>query len=200
MARFCLADERVRRYDEGKRMSLIRSCFQVCAGFLLAYSTFAAELPYMQLPKNSWDDSQEIPKWAEDEVALPAFPLEINLLPFYVGEMTSHRFYIDGTSISVGKDGVVRYVLFVRTSGGATNITYEGIHCERREYKTYASGRQDRTWAATRKAEWRMIENKPVNRHHAALSRDYFCPISTPIRTPEEGREALRLGKHPNAN
>lgn len=139
------------------------------------------------------------PKWVEEEVVLPTFPQDDNLREFYVSAMTSHRFFIDATTLSVGKDGVVRYVLVVRTSGGATNITFEGIRCESREVRIYASGRQDGQWMKARLSEWRPIENKPANRQHAALSRDLFCPSGTPIRSPAEGREALRLGKHPEA-
>jgi hypothetical protein len=144
-------------------------------------------------------DDPDAPKWTEEEVSVPPFPQEANLRQFYVGEMTAHKFYIDASTLSVGKDGVVRYVLVVRTSGGATNISFEGIRCESRELKNYASGRQDGTWAKARKSEWRPIENKPVNRQHAALSRDLFCPNGLPIQTPSEGQEALRLGKHPQA-
>jgi hypothetical protein len=144
-------------------------------------------------------DDPDAPKWAEGDVPLPAFPQDMNLRPFYVSEMTSHKFFIDISTLNPGKDGVVRYVLVVRTSGGATNITYEGIRCESRELKTYASGRQDGTWTKARKSEWRPIENKPINRQHASLSRDYFCPNGSPIQTPAEGQEALRLGKHPQA-
>lgn len=167
----------------------------LCAGLLLSQPAGAWEF---ELPKNRLE-YEEVPQWQEEDVPHPAFPQEANLIPFYVGEMTSHRFFIDGSTINPGKDGVVRYVLVVRTSGGATNVTHEGIMCARMEYKVYASGRRDGTWAATRKPEWRMIENKPINRQHAALSRDYFCPGYIPIRTPEEGREALRRGKHPDA-
>ena len=39
-----------------------------------------------------------------------------------------------------------------------------------------------------------------MNRHHAALSRDYFCPGGVPIFKADEGRDALRRGKHPQAN
>lgn len=151
-------------------------------------------------------DEPDAPKWAEAELQLPAFPQEANLRGFPVSELTTHRFFIDAASLSVGADGVVRYVLVVRTSGGATNISYEGIRCESRELKIYASGRQDAQggqggeWSPARRSEWRRIENKPVNRHHAALARDFFCPLGTPIRTPAEGQEALRLGRHPEVS
>ncbi len=151
-------------------------------------------------------DDPDAPKWVEAELQLPAFPEEANLREFHVSELTTHRFYIDAASLSVGADGVVRYVLVVRTSGGATNISYEGIRCAGNELKIYATGRAEPEggkggqWSETRRSEWRRIENKPVNRHHAALTRGYFCPLGTPIRTPAEGREALRLGRHPEVS
>jgi CNP1-like family len=165
---------------------------------IFLWGVLAANVAFAGLGLLDQDDP-DAPKWAEEEATLPAFPQDASLREFYVGEMTSHKFYIDASTLNPGKDGVVRYVLVVRTSGGATNISYEGIRCESRELKIYASGRQDGTWAKARKSEWRPIENKPINRQHAALSRDYFCPNGLPIQTPVEGREALRLGKHPQA-
>jgi hypothetical protein len=150
-------------------------------------------------PRTHDPDDPDAVRWQEEAIQLPPFPEEKNLREFYVSEMTSHRFFIDEVSLQPGKDGVVRYVLVVRTRGGATNITYEGMHCGSQEFKLYASGRQDQTWGEVRKSAWRPIENKPLNRYHAALSRDLFCPARAPILTPEEGRDALRRGKHPDA-
>lgn len=141
----------------------------------------------------------DAPQWKEEEVVLPSFPQDENLREFYVSELTAHRFFIDASTLSVGQDGVVRYALVVRTRAGATNISFEGIRCESRELRVYASGHRDGRWTMARLSRWRPIENKPMNRHHAALSRDLFCPGGTPIRSPAEGREALRLGKHPDA-
>lgn len=141
----------------------------------------------------------DAPQWKEEEVVLPAFPQEGDLREFYVSELTAHRFFVDASTLSVGQDGVVRYALVVRTRGGATNISFEGIRCESREFRVYASGHRDGRWTKARQSQWRPIENKPMNRHHAALSRDLFCPGGVPLRSPAEGREALRLGKHPDA-
>lgn len=146
------------------------------------------------------DEDPDAPKWAEDALQLPAFPQEAGLIEFYVSAATQHKYYIDATTLNVGKDGVVRYVLVVRTRGGATNTTFEGMRCESREVKIYATGHRDGMWSLARRSEWRPIVNMPANRHHAALSRDYFCPVGNVIYTADEGREALRLGKHPNAN
>lgn len=141
----------------------------------------------------------DAPEWVEEQATPPAFPKDANLVEFYVSAGTANRFFIDASTLSVGKDGIVRYTLVVKTSGGATNTSYEGIRCKTGEYRLYASGRADGTWAPARIADWRLIENKPVNRHHAALNRDLFCPLATPIDSADDGRAALRSGKHPRA-
>lgn len=138
-------------------------------------------------------------EWVEGQATPPAFPKDSDLVEFHVSAGATNRFMVDASTLSVGEDGVVRYVLVVKTPGGATNVTYEGIHCKTGEYKLFASGRSDGTWANSRTSAWRPIENKPVNRHHAVLNRELFCPVFIPIANPDEGREALRLGKHPRA-
>lgn len=148
-------------------------------------------------------DFEEDAPWQEQQdVPLPAFPRPENLLEFYVSAVSNNKYLIDASTLAIGNDGVVRYVLVVRTSGGAVNISFEGINCKERSWKHYATGHGSSTWVRSRASRigWRPIENKPVNRHHAALSRDLFCPNGIPIHTADEGRDALRLGKHPNSN
>ncbi len=140
-----------------------------------------------------------IVEWVEQQVEPPALPKDVDLVEFYFSAGTANRFFIDGSTLGVGSDGIVRYVLVVRTSGGATNTTFEGIRCKTGEYKLYASGRADGTWARSRIGNWRPIEDKLANRHHAALNRDLFCPLATPIDSADDGREALRRSKHPRA-
>ncbi|MCX7147880.1 MAG: CNP1-like family protein [Rhodocyclales bacterium] len=146
---------------------------------------------------------REAEPWQEQqEVEPPAFPKQENLREFYVSAVATNTYLIDASTLVVGADGVVRYVLVVQTSGGATNVSFEGMHCKELKWKHYATGRSDGTWTKSRatRIEWRPIENKPVNRHHAALSRDFFCPLGNAISTADEGRNALRLGKHPNSS
>jgi hypothetical protein len=175
-------------------MTIIRYLAKLLLLAALSSSAFA------DIHFRNFEEDPDEPKWQEGEVVLPEFPREENLMEFYVSAATANRFFIDGKSISVGDDGVVRYALVVKTSGGATNTSFEGIRCGAMEYRLYATGRSsDGTWVKARTSEWKPIENKPVNRHHASLSRDYFCPSALPIRDAEDGRRALRLGKHPDA-
>jgi hypothetical protein len=151
------------------------------------------------IPKGYEGEEEKV--WKEDDVEPPAFPKPENLLEVYVSAIATNKYFIDATTLAVGADDVVRYVLVVKTSGGATNVSFEGMRCKELTWKHYATGGSDGTWTKSRatRAEWRPIENKPVNRHHAAISRDLFCPIGSPIQTAEEGRNALRLGKHPKS-
>ena len=141
----------------------------------------------------------EVEEWKELDVPPPAFPRAENLREFYVSPTATAKYLIDVSTLAPGSDGIVRYVLVIRTAGGAQNISYEGIRCEENTWKLYATG-GDGQWRKARISEWRPIENQPVNRYHAALSRELFCPMGIPIATPDEGRNALKLGKHPNAN
>jgi len=152
-------------------------------------------------PNQIGDEEEQ--RWQELETELPRFPRMDGLVEFYVSAVATNAYLIDPETLSVGADGVVRYVLVVRTRGGSTNVSLEGIHCKQQQWKHYAAGHVgDGTWTRARagRSDWRPIENKPVNRHHAALSRDLFCPMGSPIASADEGRNALRAGRHPNAN
>ena len=138
-------------------------------------------------------------KWQEVVVQLPPAPQQENLLPIYVSAATDNEFFIDASTLTVGADGVVRYVLVVQTSGGARNVSFEGLRCETRERRIYASGRPDGSWSKSRNNEWKRIQDVAANRYHAALFGDYFCPEGVIVRNVEEARDALRRGRHPES-
>ena len=146
------------------------------------YTVADQELPY--------NAAEEI-EWQESLFTLPAFPEDGNLVEFPVGSMSKSRFAIDKASLTIGADGVVRFVLVIKAPGGGTNVTFEGIHCSERHYRVYAIGHDDRTWSKLRNS-WILIENKPLNRHHSVLNRDVFCPSGAPIGSVQEGLNALR--------
>lgn len=171
---------------------------------ILLIATFATTAT-AQFPNQSrFNSNYEEPEvWKElENVEPPEFPAEGALVEIYVSPVATNKYFIDTATLAPGKDDVVRYVMVVHTSGGATNVSFEGIHCAERKWKHYATGRNDRTWSKTQAArqEWRQIENKPLNPVHAILSRTLFCPMGSSIKTADEGRNALRMGKHPAVN
>lgn len=128
---------------------------------------------------------------------LPALPNEADLLPFFVSAANSTRFYIDGASLAVGKDGVVRYVLVARSAQGAHSISFEGIRCSTSEYRIYATGGSGGGWLRS-SSPWRPIAPRELQRWHNALRDEYLCPLGNPIRSAAEGADALRRGGHPS--
>ena len=126
---------------------------------------------------------------AEEEVAPPAYPQPANLLEFRLPDPEGFRFFVDRTTLSVDKDGVVRYVLVARSSEGAQSVTYEGLRCQTAENRVFAVGQPDGTWVSARSA-WRAI-GAP---RHFALYRDYFCAQSQPIHNAADGVRALERG------
>jgi len=138
---------------------------------------------------------EEEKQWVEQETEIPDFPRPGNLIEYDVGAATSNRHFIDGSSLSVGKDSVVRFVTVVKTAGGATNIHYEGIRCGAKTRKLYAIGRTDNTWAKPRTQDWQPI--RPGS-YQAILSKEYFCPNNAVIFKAEDGVNALKHGGHPD--
>ena len=144
------------------------------------------------------DEDYETRQWQEMDVQFPAAPRDETLQPFFVSAANENRFFVDLATLSVGADGVVRYVMVVLTPAGARNVTYEGMRCETKERRIYASGRRDGAWSKARNGDWLRIQEGTVGRQYAALFLDYFCPVGSIIRSAAEAAEALRRGERPD--
>ena len=163
------------------------ACF--CAAALLA--ACAAPKPPNQFEQD-FDDQTKT--WQEVQSALPPAPRDADLIAFNVSGASQYRFAIDGYTLTIGSDGVYRYVLVATSPQGSRNVTYEGIRCETGEKKLYATGQPDGTWVRSRSAAWTPIEEVGNNRQQAALMKEYFCLQSYPTRSVRE--ILVRLNQH----
>ena len=144
-------------------------------------------------PVLAQDLDTEKKQWREIEAELPAYPKAENLVPFSGGPASTHRFFVDAPSLSIGADGVVRYTLVIKSSGGAMNVTHEGIRCDERQQKTYAIGQPKGGWTRARDPQWRYIEYRTVNNHHRVLHNEYLCAGGRePVQTTKEIVKLLR--------
>lgn len=132
--------------------------------------------------------------WREAEVEFPPPPQEAFLREFFVSSASSNRSYVDESSLEVGSDYVVRFVLVTRTSGGAENVSFEGIRCTTGERKLYALGRPDGEWTTPRRSEWQTMRTASVNTPQTALAINYLCDGPAPPRTTEDALRTLRTG------
>jgi len=146
--------------------------------------------------KADWErgalDSAE--RTRELSVKLPPYPNDVDLIEFFPGPLRSHHYFIDGKTLDVGSDGIVRYVVVIKAAGGATNVAYEGIRCRPKEKRTYALGNRGQSWTELKRSEWESIQTGRLNEYQGMLHSDYFCtdPNATPNRANALRR--LRMG------
>jgi hypothetical protein len=132
----------------------------------------------------------------EDRPATPPYPKKEDLVEIYVSATTDFKYFVDASTLSVAPKGrTVRYVLVARSPSGVENVTYESIRCPD-QYRVLAVGQGDGKWSG-RQSDWRDIQRGSGLSWQYALARNYFCPHRDPIRTVDEGVDALRRGSHP---
>ena len=184
------------RVISGIPLNLVRGA--TAAGRLVLAAVLGLLLPaapaLAQWEGWDYDFDREIKPWAEIQGQIPAYPADQNLIPLNVSAVTPHRFFVDAASVSAGSDGVVRYTLVIRTAGGSTNISFEGIRCESREQKYYAIGRSDKNWVRARNPQWRPITYREVNAQHLTLYNEFMCRGKFMVETTEQIVQALRRG------
>jgi hypothetical protein len=163
---------------------------------LLAFAASAKNIGNTDWGKFEYDFEDEKP-WVELQAQLPDYPKDEDLLPLYVSAATDNRFFVDGKSISIGGDGVIRYTLVVRSSAGASNVSFEGIRCVTREHKLYAFGHAGGAWSRARFSKWEPIRYEDRNRQHHVLYDDFFCPNGIAVAGPQLAVDAMKRGFRP---
>ncbi|MDD5296266.1 MAG: CNP1-like family protein [Rhodocyclaceae bacterium] len=157
------------------------------SSLLLAGISAHAQQEYMLGSKR---DFREYPPAAvpgdPSQVALPPYPKPGNLVEHDIGPAAWNRAYVDASAISVGEDRVVRYVLVLKTPGGVSNVSFEGLRCSEGDRLAYAYGRDDGTWVRSTRPEWRPIPSSGAQGHYRELAKDLFCEAGQPAGTAAE--------------
>lgn len=133
------------------------------------------------------------------DAALPAYPKQENLVEFYVAPGVRYQVFVDLSSLTLSEDSVIRFSTVVKTEGGANNVSYVGISCDRYARILYASGRSDGSWSETRNPAWQPIDAGWGSAYYRALVKDVLCDVGTPngkaadmIRLLKNGRTLSR--------
>lgn len=161
-----------------KRLALV---LLLCAG------PAAAEFSF------EYDFDANAKPWQEIQTQLPAAPKMSNLVSIALEQDSPHHYWVDRSSVSVGEDKVIRYTMVIETSGGARNVSYEGMRCDTVESKIYAFGREDGQWARNKFAAWKPIRFRVPNAYQAELFSHYFCAVGH-AADPKDIRRALAAG------
>jgi hypothetical protein len=132
------------------------------------------------------------PDWKEVEAPPPAAVRTDGLIPIEMPSGISLRFAVDPASVSVGADGVVRYVVVASSRTGTVNALYEGLRCNTAEVKVYARYNPDSGWVPARDAQWQPLHNRPNSRHSLVIARTGACVGQGPSGSASEIVRALR--------
>jgi hypothetical protein len=110
-------------------------------------------------------------------LTLPKFPKKEDLQSFSVDEVENTQFELDTQSLTVGKDGIVRYSVVITAATGLPNVFYEGIRCATAEYKTYAFGNSHASFQKQLHTDWARIgrNSRGTSRYRFALLDYYLC-------------------------
>jgi len=113
--------------------------------------------------------------WSEQSVvALPPVPVAENLLPLQSQWFDgSYEYLLDGQSLTIGTDGVVRYTVVIRPSNGKQHVIHEGLRCETWRARVYGVGSGNRLRPVT--ADWQQLVNDGPYVYRRVLHDDYLC-------------------------
>jgi hypothetical protein len=140
--------------------------------------------------QSDWERAHLSETASEEAAPPPRYPRAGDLVPVDVPAPAGVRFFVDPTTLRVGSDHVVRYVLVGRSTGGIDNVTFEGLRCAPREFRVYALGRSDRTWGGS-PGPWQTRRAADVSAARRALADEYFCADGFPVRDASEAVAAL---------
>jgi len=140
--------------------------------------------------------------WKEENSQLPNYPKDSDLLKI-VGPAAyrNYQYLIDGKTLSVGSDGVVRFSFVIRSSSGSDNVMFDGLRCNTRQMINYAYGMTNtegqKVFNKKTKPQWKPLRTKGIAGYSAILADSYFCdPTSIPL-TRHEILQNIKYGKGP---
>nr|WP_145545167.1 CNP1-like family protein [Variovorax boronicumulans] len=163
------------------------------AAFLVVSALSAAAASAQSISKEYNSNAPDAPEWVENEAPpAPAFDMS-KLVDVTVDAQGSLRYGIDPSTLQIGKDGVVRYVMVARSNSGAMTAMYEGVRCNTGEYKLYARYNVEK-WTPVDKSEWKSLWESSRIRHPLAFARQGGCDGRAP---PSAVSDIVRRLKSP---
>jgi len=115
-------------------------------------------------------------EWQEAEAPPPPTWRKEGLIAIELPIRTSLIFGIDPSTLTIGPDGVVRYVMVAYNPAGSVNAMYEGLRCDTGEFKTYARASEPGHWNKVATPVWRELDvTQSATRHAVALAQQGAC-------------------------
>ncbi len=134
---------------------------------LMALLTASAITMPVQAADEDWQEAEAPPPpaWRKEGLIVIELPIRNSLI-----------FGVDPSTLTIGPDWVVRYVMVAYNPTGSVNAMYEGLRCDTGEFKTYARASEPGHWKKVETPVWRELDNtQSATRHALALARQGAC-------------------------
>lgn len=134
------------------------------------------------------------PDWKESEVPPPpAFDVR-RLVSVAMPGQSQLKWGVDPSTVKISPDGVVRYVVVAQSSSGVINAMYEGIRCNKAEFRRYARFNADSAWVKSSDSDWTSLRSSGASRHPHVLAKEGLCDGAAPPSSVNEAMRRLRHG------
>lgn len=134
------------------------------------------------------------PDWKESEVPPPpSFDLK-RLVSVEMSVQSQLKWGVDPATVRITNDGIVRYVVVAQSSSGVVNAMYEGIRCNKAEFRRYARHNPGSGWVKSTDSDWTPLRNTGTSRHPETLARGGMCDGAAPPSSVAEAMRRLNAG------
>ena len=120
------------------------------------------------------DDEKE---WREiKSIQFPPVPKARNLIRLDSASLGArYEYFIDGSSILLGTDKVIRYTVVLQSDTGVRNVYFEGIRCETMEARTYGYATRQSGFKPLASSSWKKMRGVGPFAYRLLLANKFMC-------------------------
>ncbi len=123
----------------------------------------------------------------ERDVPPPPLPTASTLVAFDVPQYYGGSVRLDRSSVVIGADDIVRYVLELGSADGGLEFSHEGIRCAPDEWKVLHRARGGGGWVRDFAGRWQRTNDAGPSAIRFRLAREFFCgPGGRPVGSSGE--------------
>lgn len=132
------------------------------------------------------------PEWKETRTVLPPAPQEDDLVRIEAPRaQAGYDYFIDRKSLSLGRDGVMRYTVVARSPSGVLNAFHEGLRCYDDTVRTYGFASSDGVLREVASGKWHALANEGSRGYQDYLGNVIMCGPQGHAWEPDKAIEAL---------
>ena len=122
-------------------------------------------------------ESGYVAPWKEQQgINFPPPPRPGDLVPLDSEAVGSgYDYFVDKTSLRLGTDEVLRYVVVVESRTSARAVYYEGMRCETKSVKTYGYVSREGGFKPLASSPWKRILPSGPYAYRHLLAEHYMC-------------------------